>query len=145
MADVLKEEGISTATLYYWRQQLRRSGAAVPNSNTLFEQWSAQTKLAIVAETVLVTPRYLFTFTYYAPKLAINKHKQTNDQCWKMSFWKSRKPSTWRSLAISSSCVDCKSSGEAADNPFRNGGSVGCLYQVAMTALVVVWFEKIGF
>ncbi|MDC0610492.1 transposase [Vibrio sp.] len=50
-----KEEGVSTATLYHWRQQLRRSGAAVPNSNTSSEQWSAQTKLAIVAETYSMT------------------------------------------------------------------------------------------
>ncbi|TKG27566.1 hypothetical protein FCV85_16875 [Vibrio sp. F13] len=53
--EVSEEEGISTATLYNWRQQLRRSGAAVPNSNTSSEQWSAQTKLAIVAETYSMT------------------------------------------------------------------------------------------
>ena len=52
---VSEEEGISTATLYHWRQQLRRSGAAVPNNNTSSEQWSAQTKLAIVAETYSMT------------------------------------------------------------------------------------------
>ncbi len=53
--EVSEEEGISTATLYHWRKQLRRSGAAVPNSNTSSEQWSAQTKLAIVAETYSMT------------------------------------------------------------------------------------------
>lgn len=53
--EVSEEEGISTATLYHWRQQLRRSGAAVPNNNTSSEQWSAQTKLAIVAETYSMT------------------------------------------------------------------------------------------
>lgn len=53
--EVSEDEGISTATLYHWRQQLRRSGAAVPNSNTSSEQWSAQTKLAIVAETYSMT------------------------------------------------------------------------------------------
>ena len=41
--------------LYHWRQQIRGSGAAVPNSNTSSEQWSAQTKLAIVAETYSMT------------------------------------------------------------------------------------------
>ena len=50
-----KEEGISTATLYHWRQQLRNSGTAVLNSKTSLEQWSAQTKLAIVAETYAMT------------------------------------------------------------------------------------------
>jgi len=53
--EVSEEEGISTATLYHWRQQLRGSGAAVPNNNTSSEQWSAQTKLAIVAETYSMT------------------------------------------------------------------------------------------
>ena len=53
--EVSEEEGVSTATLYHWRQQLRRSGAAVPNNNTSSEQWSAQTKLAIVAETYSMT------------------------------------------------------------------------------------------
>ncbi|EJL7976779.1 transposase [Vibrio cholerae] len=55
VSQVAKEEGISTATLYHWRQQLRRLGAAVPNSHTSSEQWSAQTKLAIVAETYSMT------------------------------------------------------------------------------------------
>ncbi|MGF1723179.1 transposase, partial [Photobacterium nomapromontoriensis] len=51
VAEIAKEEGISEATLYYWRKQLRQSGAVVPDSNTSSEQWSAQTKLAIVTET----------------------------------------------------------------------------------------------
>ncbi|MFZ3516693.1 transposase [Vibrio harveyi] len=38
VSQLSKEEGISTATLYYWQQQLRRSGTAVPNSNTSSEQ-----------------------------------------------------------------------------------------------------------
>nr|WP_235424866.1 IS3 family transposase [Vibrio vulnificus] len=59
VSQVAKEEGISTATLYHWRQQLRRSGAAVPNSHTSSEQWSAQTKLAIVAETYSMTENEL--------------------------------------------------------------------------------------
>lgn len=49
----------STATLYYWRKQLRHSGAAEPNTNTSSEQWSAQTKLAIVAETYTMTENEL--------------------------------------------------------------------------------------
>ncbi|MGF1688950.1 transposase, partial [Photobacterium japonica] len=30
VAEIAKEEGISEATLYYWRKQLRQSGAVVP-------------------------------------------------------------------------------------------------------------------
>ncbi|MEH0688640.1 transposase [Vibrio cholerae] len=59
VSELSNEVGISTATLYHWRQRLRRSGAAVPNSNTSSEQWSAQTKLAIVAETYSMTENEL--------------------------------------------------------------------------------------
>ncbi len=62
VSQLAKEEGISTATLYYWRQQLRESGAAVPNSHTSSEQWSAQTKLAIVAETYSMTENELSNY-----------------------------------------------------------------------------------
>ena len=55
VSELSKEEGISKGTLYHWRKQLRDSGAAVPNSHTSSEQWSAQTKLAIVAETYSMT------------------------------------------------------------------------------------------
>ena len=57
--EVADEEGISTATLYYWRKQLRNSGAVVPNNHTSSEQWSAQTKLAVVAETYAMTENEL--------------------------------------------------------------------------------------
>ena len=53
--ELAKEEGISKTTLYHWRQQLRETGAVVPNSHTSSEQWSAQTKLAIIAETFSMT------------------------------------------------------------------------------------------
>ncbi len=54
-----KEEGISEATLYNWRNALRLSGAVVPDSNTSSDQWSAQTKLAVVAETFSMTEHEL--------------------------------------------------------------------------------------
>lgn len=57
--EVAKEEGISDATLYNWRKQLRESGAVVPDSNTSSEQWSDQTKLAVVAETFSMTENEL--------------------------------------------------------------------------------------
>ena len=59
VAEVAKEEGISEATLYNWRKQLRGSGAAVPNSKTSAGQWSAQTKLAVVADTFSMTEHEL--------------------------------------------------------------------------------------
>jgi transposase-like protein len=59
VAEVAKEEGIHEATLYNWRKELRESGAVVPNSNTSSEQWSVQTKLAVVAETYSMTENEL--------------------------------------------------------------------------------------
>ncbi len=57
--EVAKEEGIHKSTLYNWRKALRKSGAVVPDSNTSSEQWSAQTKLAVVAETYSMTENEL--------------------------------------------------------------------------------------
>ncbi len=55
VAQVSKEEGISTATLYSWRSKLRETGSVVPGNQPSSEQWSAQTKLAVVAETFSMT------------------------------------------------------------------------------------------
>jgi transposase-like protein len=41
-----KQEGISEATLYNWRKQLRQEGRPVPEHDRTSENWSAQTKLA---------------------------------------------------------------------------------------------------
>jgi transposase-like protein len=50
-----KQEGISEATLYNWRKQLRQEGRPVPEYNRTSESWSAQTKFAIVVETAQMT------------------------------------------------------------------------------------------
>jgi len=63
VAEIAKEEGISDATLYYWRKQLRKSGTVVPDNNTSSEQWSAQTKLAVVAETFSMTENELSQYS----------------------------------------------------------------------------------
>ncbi|PNQ58498.1 IS3 family transposase [Vibrio agarivorans] len=62
ISEVAKEEGIPEATLYNWRKALREKGAAVPNKKTSPEQWSAQTKLAVVAETYTMTEHELSTY-----------------------------------------------------------------------------------
>ncbi|MEZ9006730.1 transposase [Vibrio sp. 10N.247.311.59] len=54
---VAEEEGISEVTLYNWRSQLKESGIVVANSQSSSEQWSAQTKLAVVAETFSIRAR----------------------------------------------------------------------------------------
>lgn len=50
-----KQEGISEATLYNWRKQLRQEGRPVPEHDRTSENWSAQTKFAVVVETVAFT------------------------------------------------------------------------------------------
>jgi transposase len=50
-----KQEGISEATLYNWRKQLRLEGRPVPEHDRTSENWSAQTKFAVVVETAAFT------------------------------------------------------------------------------------------
>ena len=50
-----KQEGISEATLYNWRKHLRQEGRPVPEHDRTSENWSAQTKFAVVVETVTMT------------------------------------------------------------------------------------------
>ena len=45
------EEGISTQTLYNWRNQAKQSGLPVPGKTKSSDDWSSDTKLAVVIET----------------------------------------------------------------------------------------------
>jgi len=51
VAEVSREEGISDATLYNWRTQAKEQGFPVPGSGKTSDQWSAESKLAVVIET----------------------------------------------------------------------------------------------
>lgn len=55
VAEVARQEGITTATLYTWRQQARGRGEVVPGSGKLPDDWSAESKLAVVVETVALS------------------------------------------------------------------------------------------
>lgn len=55
VAEVSRQEGISEVTLYNWRKQVRERGQAVPGSGKSPEQWSAQAKVAVVAETLALS------------------------------------------------------------------------------------------
>lgn len=48
--ELAKEEGISEATLYNWRQQARTAGRLLPNSDTTVEGWSSRDKFHAVLE-----------------------------------------------------------------------------------------------
>jgi transposase-like protein len=53
--ELAQREGISEATLYNWRNQLRREGRPVPEHDRSSENWSAQTKFAVVLETATLS------------------------------------------------------------------------------------------
>jgi transposase-like protein len=50
VAEVARQENVSTVTLYTWRKQMRERGHVVPGSQSSPEQWSAEAKFAVVVE-----------------------------------------------------------------------------------------------
>ena len=55
VAEVAQQECISEQTLYNWRKQLRSEGKPVPGKTNTSEQWSSETKLAVVIETAALS------------------------------------------------------------------------------------------
>ena len=55
VAEVSRQENISNVTLYAWRKQLRERGHVVLGSQSSPEQWSAEAKVAVVAETLTLS------------------------------------------------------------------------------------------
>ncbi len=55
VAEVSKQEGISTGALYNWRKQARLSGAPVPGPNKTSDDWSGEAKFAVVVETATLS------------------------------------------------------------------------------------------
>lgn len=51
VAEVSRQEGIATVTLYAWRNQVKAEGVPVPGANKVADEWSAEAKLAVVVET----------------------------------------------------------------------------------------------
>lgn len=52
IAELSKEEGISDATLYNWRNTARKQGRLMPDSDSSPKGWTSQDKFAAVMETV---------------------------------------------------------------------------------------------
>lgn len=50
VVSVAEEEGISEQTLYNWRKTLRDKGLPVPGNEEKTEQWSPESKFAVVVE-----------------------------------------------------------------------------------------------
>ena len=55
VAEVAQQEGIAFQTLYTWRKKIRSEGKPVPGKTKTSEQWSSETKLAVVIETATLT------------------------------------------------------------------------------------------
>jgi transposase-like protein len=55
VAELSRQENISHVTLYAWRKQMRERGHVVPGSQSSPEQWSAEAKVAVVAETLTLS------------------------------------------------------------------------------------------
>ncbi|PHV03105.1 hypothetical protein [Iodobacter sp. BJB302] len=49
------QENLSEATLYNWRNHLRQEGRSVPEHHRSSENWSAQTRFAVVVETIAMS------------------------------------------------------------------------------------------
>jgi len=55
IAALAKEEGISDATLYNWRQRARNEGRLMPNSDNTPEGWVSRDKFTAVMETAALS------------------------------------------------------------------------------------------
>lgn len=55
VAEVARQESISVKTLYHWRDQAKKLGLPVPGKTSSTEDWSAETKLAVIVETAALS------------------------------------------------------------------------------------------
>ena len=55
VAEVARQESISVKTLYHWRDQAKKLGLPVPGKTSYTEDWSAETKLAVIVETAALS------------------------------------------------------------------------------------------
>lgn len=55
IAQIAKEEGVSSATLYNWRNQARQQGSLMPNQPSEPNGWSSQDKFNAVLETAALS------------------------------------------------------------------------------------------
>ncbi|MCS3430244.1 transposase-like protein [Klebsiella sp. BIGb0407] len=52
---VAQMEGISEATLYNWRNQAKSEGKPVPGADKTTDQWSAESRFAVIVETATLS------------------------------------------------------------------------------------------
>lgn len=92
VAEVSRQENISNVTLYTWRKQLLEKGVVVPDSQSP-DQWSAEAKLAVVAETLVCSEVEL---NEYCRKKGLFPEKV---KAWKAAFLNSQRPTVKPSKA----------------------------------------------
>jgi transposase-like protein len=62
VAEIARDTGITTQTIYNWRSQWQKQGQLVPATNRPPEQWSAADKLAAVIQTAGLSGTELGSF-----------------------------------------------------------------------------------
>jgi transposase-like protein len=62
VAEVARQEGVSEATLYNWRDQARARGAVLPSRSAPPERWTSEEKFRIVLETAPMNEAELSAF-----------------------------------------------------------------------------------
>ena len=80
VAEVAREEGVSEQTIYHWRTKARESGVPLPIKTTQTNNWSAETKLAVVIETASLSETELSQYCR-EKGLYIEQVKQWKSQC----------------------------------------------------------------
>jgi len=93
VADVAREEGISTATLYNWRKQAREQGRLLPRDSSEPEGWSARDKFNAVFETASLSESELAVNAGYCRRRGVYP-EQTGRWCSACEGANDREPGT---------------------------------------------------
>lgn len=80
VTEVAKREGITPKTLYNWRYNAKKSGLPVPGKTSTTEQWSAETKLAVIVETATMSESELGEYCR-AKGLFVEQIKRWKEDC----------------------------------------------------------------
>ena len=80
VAEVARQEGMAPQTLYNWRDQAKVSGLPVPGKTSTSEQWSAETKLAVIVETAVMSESELGEYCR-AKGLFVEQIKRWKEDC----------------------------------------------------------------
>ena len=80
VAEVAKEEGIPSGTIYNWQVKANQSGIPLPRKTSKPNNWTAETKLSVVIETGSLSESELSQYSR-EKGLYIEQVKQWKTQC----------------------------------------------------------------